>query len=376
MDDENIIKQAIGGKINFAANRLTNKPNCGSATATLRYYNLTHENLVISFRDGSYMTLEPDKHHEADGNFYVALDKVSPSDIKVLDNLDNPLSELIRKRINEKSILHRREFYFEESVSLKEIKNAPYGIYLRQSDVCISLEPNFNITKSHPFCIQRTEYFMLNHFDNFKPDSDIGICLRLVDNSGIKQTKYCIFHNKILRLRSSMSPTLEPGLYISGLINPDAEGINAVPRNTFYTIEKAMTDECPFRLFNTTEEANSHLMFLNSMDKVTELQTAQVLRDKSLIEAQNKLQDQENKLREFQYKQADFEQVRLNHIEEIKKLKAEQEMAKLKFDQELAMAELKERYAVESIQNKNKGETIKLIGITVAATASIMKILG
>lgn len=376
MEDDNTIKQAIGGKINFGTTRLTNKKFACEASAKQSYYNLTQENLIISFRDGSYMIVEPDGDHQADGAFYIAHERTSRNTIKVIDSLDNPLSELIRSRINEKSQLRDREFYFEESISIKEIKNAPYGVYLRISDICVTLESQFNIAKAHPFCSQRSEYLTLNQLDDFNSATDISVGLRLINNNGIKQTKYCVFQNRVLVLKSKMSMTSEPGFYITGLIDSESDGVNSVRKDVFYPLEKAMTDDCPVRLFDSSEEASSHLMFLSSEDKKLELEITRTKKDSLLLAAENQLKDQENKLREYQCKQEDFERDRLERIEEVRRLQMEQTLSKARYDHEIAMATMKEQYAIESMKSKNQGEAIKLVGIAVAATATIMKILG
>jgi hypothetical protein len=148
---------------------------------------------------------------------------------------------------------------WEECIPLSEIRKVRSGCYLMHSDAIMTLSHLSEHLPFHPFCKQQVHHNYLNLVDDFHPDKEVCIAVRLVCNDGSMGTLYAAFNKRIMVLVPKQSNTLKNGIYITGFSSLITEDTNSIRTDEFYSFEAALGGHSPIPIFGDVVSARKHI---------------------------------------------------------------------------------------------------------------------
>jgi hypothetical protein len=355
------IGQHISGTINKEENYKTIGPVVNSVTVETKFVNLTNEYLLICFRDGTYVILPPGSDDGRTGALFIGHGKRGVNvNINIIDGFECEINEKIKAQLRKSN---NSQSYWEEVICIDDIKRSRKGLYLENSDAIVILYSLADKIPYHPFCKQNVHNIYLNTLDDFNPNSDVSISLRIICNKGLTPLYYVCINKQLLVITPKKSNTLKDGVYISGLSSLYTDEANSIRRDEYYTLEEISSDNCPLPFFRnlndardyltrekSTQENKDHEKFIQSI----KLEKERVEHEHALVKA--KMLEQKLELEE-------------------RESKLQKELAEEKAKSEREILRLKEEGSKVTTETKNNTEWLKLTGVGMVLIMTIAKVL-
>lgn len=302
-----------------------------------KFVNFSIDNIAVCFRDGTIGIVPPIKNETYQNKFVISFHKSNNiGNIIMIDGDEDARTNALRLELAKNQ---GKDFYYEEVIDAHVIKNARKGIYVPSADVLLIISDRLTYRDHHPFCQQFVRNNYLNLGDEFNPDNDIDINIRIINNEGTMPNAYLIMADMIMLIKPKKSNTLKNGVYIAGLTSVETTNSNSIRRDEWYSVDDVFDGKAPIKLYPTLSDARDALILEKE------------------YEALDKLMSREHESRVANLKH-DREQMEL----EIAMLKSKQAMEKQKWDErelELNREINKEKLEAEARMNKMKEDAIK-----------------
>jgi hypothetical protein len=359
VDDGYINIKLVEGTINDKS--LIENNHYNGLVVEHKFVNLTSEYIVICFRDGTRSILSPQSNGPYLDNLIIGHKKSNlSSPITIVEGEECERTNFIRSKLVQTKGMG---FYFDESFNINTLRNSRSGVYASSADVIITLVDNIHRLPDHPFSRQRVHNLYLNLVDNFNPETDVSIGIRIIDNEGTPCRVYVIFQDTIMTLSSKKSNTEQTGVYVSGLSSLNTDSSNNLRIDKRYDLADVLADKTPIRLFRTLIEAREVIDNLSdiTVSREHELFLAEIKREKEKIEQENTLLKIQQLKEKVIYEEKDS--IRENHLLQQRQLHENQ------------LAEYKAKLARQVAKHKEFTETLKTVGLGITFALTLYKVI-
>lgn len=325
----------------------------------LKFINYSTEYIVVSFRDGAMAILPPQTQlHTFDAIIIGHSKSAGLGNINVIDGNEDKITNLLRTQL---ALENGRRFYWEEEIKLDLLRNSTEGVYVKSSDVILTLADKLKHMDHHPFSSQATYNRYMNMGDGFNPKTDINISIFFIDNVKTISRVYAILNNSVTVITAKKSNTQSNGIYVCGLTQLDTSVSNSERKVEQFTIEEVLSGKCPIRMFETLVEARDYLTNKKS-EKIIE-DVLERDHQKHLMNIKRELETLKHDNLLLQAKQQEEKQ-----LNEEQRLKREREILDKQNEHDIKLQQAKEEAAINSAKLKLYGD----IGKAVVATATTM----
>ena len=350
----------IEGTINTGDSNLIQTPGNYISIET-KFANLSNEYILLCFRDGTFVILSPSPNYAVFDSVVISYSKRSSAEIKMIEGNECDVNKHIAGKLLQTG---NKYFQWEECIQLDEIRKVRKGCYLLHSDALLTISSMAEYLPYHPFCKQQVHHNYLNLVDDFNPDKEVCIAVRLVCNDGSMGTLYAAFNKRIMVLIPKQSNTLKNGIYITGFSSLITEDTNSIRTDEYYSFDAAIGGQSPIPIFADVVSARKHINEDRRLVQTEEHKNfiASIAMEKEkLVHANNLLT---------------AEMVQRKIEEDVKEDKIQKELIRLKQEAEHRILEIKESSASAQSKSKSQTETLKFIGGCMALGLTLWKVLG
>lgn len=348
----------------------------------IRFINMTSGDIYLCKRNGTITVLPPVPPVNGINGLVVCYTSNGGTSNKstTIPGHESVLLQSIKKTLANSP---NNNLYWEEQISVADFREARNGVYLRNADILVTTSLIAAEQGHHPYCVQKITNDYLKVGGEFHPAGMVNVGLRIVDPTHIYGDMYGVLHGSpVLLSHVEDSEDMEPGFYITGLVNANS-GTNTLREDQYFTWEKAIQGDAPVKLFPTLAKAREHI---SASDRRYELLKIEEDRKEREHQQQLAVAKREAEQRELKYDSDRKESAELLRRSEESRISAQRDkdeaLVELKYTRDISNLQQQSELATHKTEqarsaNTHRGltDTIKTAGILISGGIALYSLL-